>query len=147
MDLPVDPGPDYSLFDFDPTKDAPKLEAMANVYNADNPDLKPFDRSGGKLIIYHGWADPLITPGGTVNYVRDAMSRSGGREVTEDFMRLFLLPGVYHCSGGPGEDTVDWLTQIQKWVEDQKSAYDGKINYAAGYEPPAVPDAPTDTTQ
>ena len=116
--FPVDPGPDYSLFDFDPTRDAPKLEAMANVYNADNPDLKPFNRSGGKLIIYHGWADPLITPGGTVNYVRDAMARSGGREVTEDFMRLFLLPGVYHCSGGPGEDTVDWLTQIQKWVED-----------------------------
>ena len=117
LGFPVDPGPDYSLFDFDPTKDAPKLNAMAQVYNADNPNLRRFDRAGGKLIIYHGWADPLITPGGTINYVRDAMARSGGREVTQDFMRLFLLPGVYHCSGGPGEDTVDWLTQIQKWVE------------------------------
>ena len=90
---------------------------MAQVYNADDPNLRRFDKAGGKLIIYHGWADPLITPGGTVNYVRDAMARSGGREATQDFMRLFLLPGVYHCSGGPGEDTVDWLTQIQKWVE------------------------------
>jgi len=47
--------------------------------------------------------------------------QSGGREVTQDFMRLFLLPGVYHCSGGPGEDTVDWLTQIQKWVEQEQA--------------------------
>jgi len=119
--FPVDPGPDYSLFDFDPTRDARKLTAMAQVYNADNPNLRRFDNSGGKLIIYHGWADPLITPGGTVNYVREAMARSGGREVTQDFMRLFLLPGVYHCSGGPGEDTVDWLTQIQKWVEQEQA--------------------------
>ena len=119
--FPVDPGPDYSLFDFDPTRDAQKLTPMAQVYNADNPDLRRFDKSGGKLIIYHGWADPLITPGGTINYVRDAMAKSGGRAVTEDFMRLFLLPGVYHCNGGPGEDTVDWLTSIQQWVEQDQA--------------------------
>jgi len=115
--FPKDPGASYSLLDFDPNRDAVRLTAMAQVYNADNTDLRRFDRSGGKLIVYHGWADPLIAPGGTVNYVRDAMARSGGRAVTEDFMRLFLLPGVYHCTGGPGEDTVDWLTSIQAWVE------------------------------
>lgn len=115
--FPKDPGASYSLFDFDPSRDARKLVPMAQVYNADSPDLRRFDRAGGKLIIYHGWADPLITPGGTVDYVRDAMARSGGRAVTEDFMRLFLLPGVYHCTGGPGEDTVDWLSSIQAWVE------------------------------
>ncbi|MCY7399871.1 MAG: tannase/feruloyl esterase family alpha/beta hydrolase [Nocardioides sp.] len=119
--LPVDPGSDYSLFDFDPTTEARKLVRKAQIYNADDTDLRRFDESGGKLIVYHGWADPLITPGGTVNYVRDAMARSGGREATKDFMRLFLLPGVYHCSGGPGEDTVDWLTSIQQWVEQGKA--------------------------
>jgi hypothetical protein len=115
--FPKDRGASYSLFDFDPSRDAQRLTAMAQTYNADNPDLRPFDRSGGKLIVYHGWADPLIAPGGTVNYVRDAMATSGGRAVTQDFMRLFLLPGVYHCTGGPGEDTVDWLASIQAWVE------------------------------
>jgi feruloyl esterase len=119
--FPVDPGPTYSLFDFDPARDARRLEAKARVYNADDTDLSAFEESGGKLIVYHGWADPLITAGGTVEYVRDAMARSGGREQTEDFLRLFLLPGVYHCAGGPGEDTVDWLTEIQEWVEQGRA--------------------------
>jgi feruloyl esterase len=65
-----------------------------------------------------GWADPLISPEGTINYVRDAVAANGGRAATEDWLRLFLLPGVHHCSGGPGEDTVAWLSTIQRWVED-----------------------------
>ena len=116
--FPSDPGPEYSLFDFDRTGDARRLEAKARIYNADDPDLTDLDAAGGKLLVYHGWADPLITAGGTVEYVRDAMAASGGREQTQDFLRLFLLPGVHHCSGGPGEDTVDWLTAIQRWVEE-----------------------------
>ncbi|MGY2065408.1 tannase/feruloyl esterase family alpha/beta hydrolase [Blastococcus sp. SYSU DS0619] len=112
-----DPGPDYSLFDFDPTRDAPKLKSMANIYNADQVNMHRFERSGGKLLVWHGWADPLITPEGTIDYVSKAVAANGGRAATEDWMRLFLLPGVYHCAGGPGEDTVDWLTAIERWVE------------------------------
>lgn len=115
--FPKDPGADYSLFDFDPDKDAPRLRAMAQVYNADDTDLRAFERNGGKLLVWHGWADPLIAAGGTVDYVRDAVAANGGRAQTEDWMRLFLLPGVYHCAGGPGEDSVDWLTTIEDWVE------------------------------
>jgi hypothetical protein len=125
--FPKDPGPSYSLYDFDPTRDAAKLRAMARIYNADNVHLRRFEREGGKLLVWHGWADPLITPEGTINYVREAMAANGGREATADWMRLFLLPGVYHCAGGPGEDSVDWLTTIENWVEkgqapDQVSA-------------------------
>ncbi|WP_456616090.1 tannase/feruloyl esterase family alpha/beta hydrolase [Blastococcus sp. SYSU DS0541] len=115
--FPRDPGPDYSLFDFDPTRDAPKLRSMAKIYNADEVRMHRFERAGGKLLVWHGWADPLITPEGTIDYVRDAVAANGGRAATEDWMRLFLLPGVYHCAGGPGEDTVDWLTAIERWVE------------------------------
>ncbi|MGY1914426.1 tannase/feruloyl esterase family alpha/beta hydrolase [Blastococcus sp. SYSU DS0973] len=115
--FPKDPGPGYSLSDFDPTRDAPKLRSMAQIYNADEVKLRHFERAGGKLLVWHGWADPLITPEGTINYVRDAVAANGGRAATEDWMRLFLLPGVYHCAGGPGEDTVDWLSAIERWVE------------------------------
>ncbi len=116
--FPHDPGADYSLFDFDPTRDAQRLTAMAQVYNADDVHLNRFERNGGKLLLWHGWADPLITPRGTIDYVQKAVAANGGRAATADWLRLFLLPGVYHCAGGPGEDTVDWLTSIQNWVED-----------------------------
>jgi hypothetical protein len=119
--FPKDPGPSYSLYDFDPTRDAAKLRAMARIYNADNVHLRRFEREGGKLLVWHGWADPLITPEGTINYVREAMAANGGREATADWMRLFLLPGVYHCAGGPGEDSVDWLTTIENWVEKDQA--------------------------
>lgn len=116
--FPNDPGASYSLYDFDPTRDAPRLNAMARIYNADDVTLRRFERHGGKLLVWHGWADPLITPAGTIEYVRDAVAANGGRAATEDWMRLFLLPGVYHCAGGPGEDSVDWLTTIENWVEN-----------------------------
>ena len=115
--FPDDPGASYSLYDFDPSRDAAKLNAMARVYNADDVNLRRFERQGGKLLVWHGWADPLITPEGTIHYMRDAVAANGGREATADWLRLFLLPGVYHCSGGPGEDSVDWLTTIENWVE------------------------------
>ena len=116
--FPKDPGPTYSLYDFDPDRDAHKLRAMAQVFNADDVHLRRFHRNGGKLIVWHGWADPLISPEGTINYVRDAIAANGGRGATEDWLRLFLLPGVHHCTGGPGEDNVAWLDTVQRWVED-----------------------------
>lgn len=71
--FPRDPGSSYSLCDFDPSRDAPRLRAMAMVYNADDTDLRKFEAGGRKLLVYHGWADPLITPGG-----RSTMCRTPG---------------------------------------------------------------------
>ncbi|WP_327644724.1 tannase/feruloyl esterase family alpha/beta hydrolase [Micromonospora zamorensis] len=115
--FPTDPGAGYSLWDFDPSRDAAKLDRMAKVYNADTTDLDAFRRAGGKLMLYHGLADPLITPFGTIQYYEDVVKRYGSLARAQQFARLFLLPGVYHCSGGPGADRVDWLGAIRAWTE------------------------------
>jgi hypothetical protein len=116
-----DPGPSYQLTDFDFDRDPPKLRYMARIFNSDDPDMRAFRNAGGKLILYHGFADPLITPYSTIDYYRDAAAVSGGLAATQRWFRLFLLPGVYHCAGGPGADTVDWLTAIRQWVEDGRA--------------------------
>ncbi|MFG6444449.1 tannase/feruloyl esterase family alpha/beta hydrolase [Microbacterium sp. P07] len=115
--FPDDPGADYALADFDPSTQYRQLDAQAEVYNADDPDLSQFADGGGKLILWHGLADPLITPYGTIDYFESVVEHDGGADATDEYARLFLLPGVGHCNGGPGESTVDWLASIVEWVE------------------------------
>ncbi|HEX5401535.1 MAG TPA: tannase/feruloyl esterase family alpha/beta hydrolase [Pseudonocardiaceae bacterium] len=113
-----DPGPTYTINDFNLDKDIPKLDFMAKIYNATNPDLSAFKAAGGKLILYHGGADPLISPQNSVNYFNDVQKVMGGTNKTAGFFRFFVLPGVFHCTGGAGADTVNWMSYIQSWVED-----------------------------
>jgi feruloyl esterase len=84
------------------------------LMDADNPDLSAFAARGGKLILAHGWSDPAMSAFATIGYF-DAIR---GRDANADqFLRLFMLPGVLHCSGGPGCDVVDWTAAITAWVE------------------------------
>lgn len=124
-------GSSFGLKDYDFDRDPPRLAAMARVYNAatfnpDRPqdvegaDLSAFKAAGGKLIIYHGWADPLVTPSFTIDYY-DALARKAGGSAS-DFARLFMVPGMDHCGigqDGPGiADTgIDPLTALERWVE------------------------------
>lgn len=117
LGFPQDPATTYSLFDFNFDTDPPSLDAMAKVYNADDPDMSAFRDSGGKLMMYHGLADPLITPMGTIQFYEDGVSAMGGLAAVQPWYRMFLLPGVYHCAGGPGPDQVDWYSAITTWVE------------------------------
>jgi feruloyl esterase len=87
------------------------------VVNAINPDLGPFQLAGGKLLLYHGWADNQIPPLGTVNYYHDVVATMGGAEQTGTFARLFMVPGMGHCSGGPGPDVFDKMGVLEQWVE------------------------------
>lgn len=119
--FPKSPGPTYSLYDFNFDRDAAKLRTMARLYNSDNPDMRAFRNRGGKLILYHGFADPLISPYGSIQYYEDAARVSGGLAATQTWFRFFLLPGMYHCSGGPGPDTVDWYGAIRGWVAGGKA--------------------------
>jgi len=86
------------------------------LYDATDPDLAPFAAAGGKLILWHGWADPHISPLNTVAYYT-AMERIMGSTAVSKFARLYLFPGGYHCGGGEGPFDFDLLTPLMAWVE------------------------------
>jgi feruloyl esterase len=116
MYLDPAPGPSwkYAMYNFD--TDPPKMLKPSAKINATNPDLRPLKQRGGKIIHYHGWADPMLTAFMSVDYYETALRTMGEKE-TKEFYRLFLIPGMFHCSGGVGCGTVDWLTPMVDWVE------------------------------
>jgi hypothetical protein len=124
MYLDPAPGPawHFQMYDFD--KDPPKMAKPAAIINALNPDLRPLKQRGGKIIHYHGWADPMLVAYMSIDYYESVLERLGAKE-TKDFYRLFLIPGMFHCGGGVGCGTVDWLTPMVDWVE--KGIAPGKL--------------------
>jgi feruloyl esterase len=96
------------------------VEEFSIVIGTDNPDLTAFRDHGGKVIIWHGWADQLITPEGTVDYYTRVLEKMGGAKKTSEFARLFLAPGVGHCGGGTGPAPYGQLDALRSWVEDGK---------------------------
>jgi feruloyl esterase len=89
---------------------------LHGLYDATDPDLAAFESAGGKLILWHGLADPHISPLNTVAYYT-AVQQLLGKEKVDGFARLFLFPGGYHCSEGEGPFEFDLLTAIMAWVE------------------------------
>lgn len=83
--------------------------------DATNPDLRAFRQRGGKLIHYHGWTDAAIAPGISLDYFHAVQQRMGP---TDGFYRLFMVPGMNHCAGGQGPWQADWLTLLERWVEE-----------------------------
>lgn len=112
-----DPGPDYDWRTFDPETVGDALDVMAEIYDADSPDLTGLEASGNKLIIMHGWADGAIAARATVLWYDEMLAFMGGPERTEPFVRLFVAPGVHHGSRGPGPNIYDALTALESWVE------------------------------
>ena len=118
-----DPDYDVMQFDFDADWDLANNrpigndETLGSALNAIDPDLSAFKAGGGKLISYHGWADPLVTAHNAVNYYESVIAEQGGVEQTAEFYRLFMAPGMAHCRGGPGPDRFDAVTAIEQWVE------------------------------
>jgi feruloyl esterase len=95
-------------------------DRLAPVINAMNPDLSAFKAAGGKLIQYHGLADPVVPPRDSIDYyerVQAAESRDKRVDATADFYRLFLVPGLYHCEGGPGPNVLETQAALESWVE------------------------------
>jgi feruloyl esterase len=92
-------------------------QRLGKVVNAIDPNLKSFKEHGGKLIMYHGWADPAIAPENTINYYKSVITAMGGVEKTQDFLRLFMAPGMGHCQGGAGPDTFDAVGALEQWRE------------------------------
>ena len=105
---------DWKTFDFD--KDVAYADnKVGGAINQINPDLSGFKKHGGKLLQYHGWNDPAISPLNSINYFESVQEKMGD---TASFYRLFMIPGMEHCMGGPGTSEFDHMQVIVKWVED-----------------------------
>ena len=96
------------------------MEEYGIVIGTDNPDLTAFRDRSGKAILWHGLADQLITPEGTIDYYKRAQQVMGGAKKTAEFARLFLAPGVAHCAGGAGPNPYGQLDALRAWVEEGK---------------------------
>jgi feruloyl esterase len=114
-----------SRFDFD--TDAPTIYAADHPFSesamtymappdVDNPRLAGFKANGHKLIVYHGQSDGVFSTGAIVRWYEKLTANQGGD--AGDFARLFLVPGMNHCGGGPATDQFDALSALVDWVED-----------------------------
>ena len=107
---------DWRTFDFD--KGIALAEKVDNnTITANDPNLKPFFSHGGKLLMYHGWTDPLIAPENSINYYTSVLDKMGGASKAGDSIRLFMVPGMDHCGGGEGPNAFDSVSVIEQWVE------------------------------
>jgi Tannase and feruloyl esterase len=112
-------------------EDAKAVKTVLGIWNATNPNLGSFRRRSGKLIHYSGWSDAAVTPPININYYTAVTKVSGGLAATEEFYRMFLVPGMTHCLGGPGANAFgnlvdgpnpsspsdDLLSALDQWVE------------------------------
>lgn len=131
---------DWNGADFDAARDLAAIDRVMPQLRADDPDISAFRNRGGKLIQYTGWLDGAVAARMVIDYHEALTRRMGGPSATDRFARLYMLPGVHHCSGGPGADQIggsgrdapiadarhDLLTAMEQWVE-QGRAPDGMI--------------------
>jgi hypothetical protein len=111
------PGDNYTLSDFDfSSATIDLLRPRHPLLDAVSSDLSKFHAAGGKLILWHGWADPHISPRTTIAY-HEALQAQMGKKALNEFERLYLLPGVYHCGNGEGPSAIDLVTPMLQWVE------------------------------
>jgi feruloyl esterase len=124
----------YDLPAFKPERDFRiiRSSAFAAGYEAKDPDISPFLNNGGKLLLWHGMDDPGPSVQATIEYY-EQMARTTGPKVKslDSSARFFVLPGVYHCRGGPGADDFDSIAAMDQWVEQGKAPNMMKATHTA----------------
>ena len=124
------PDPSFSIARFDFDRDPARMEAFSAVYDTyRDATLAEFRKRGGKLLIFHGTADPIFSALESIDYYQRLTRNNGGPEATAAWARLFLVPGMNHCAGGPATDSFDGLAAIVNWVE--KGAAPSRIDASA----------------
>jgi len=126
-----------TLAELDFTRHAPRLAPVDALpdFGPDGRRLAVFRQAGGKFLFYHSWSDDSLTPATAIDVYRAHEKAFGGREQLDDFFRLFVIPGMYHCRGGEGPDAVDFLSAIEAWVE-RGQAPDRLIAFRPKIRPP-----------
>jgi feruloyl esterase len=114
-----DPSFGWRTFRF--PQDLERMKTMTQILSPLDADLRPFKGAGGKLLLYHGWADPAISAYGTLGYYEKSVDIVGGQQSMDAFAKLYLVPGMHHCRGGAGPDQFDMLTALENWVEKGQS--------------------------
>jgi feruloyl esterase len=106
----------WDVMTFDLEADLAGAVKYGGYIESSDPHLEKFKARGGKLLLYHGWADPGPAPANTIHYYNEVTKALGG-STQDDWMRLFLLPGVGHCGGGAGPDQADYMGALERWRE------------------------------
>src|SRR5258708_29427957 len=120
-----DPNWDWRKFEL--TRDTQAADRQyKDTLNAENADLSAFRARGGKLLLWHGWSDALVPPQATIDYYERVVAIASGK--APDFIRLFLVPGMFHCRRGAGPNQFNTIAALERWVEsgvgpDQIIAY------------------------
>jgi feruloyl esterase len=133
--VPAHPDPEWSVKQFEPVQDAVRIQRMHPVVDATDPDLSVFQKRGGKLILAQGLADQALNPNFTIQYYEEVRRKMGS--TADEFTRFYLIPGMYHCGGGPGVTLTDPLSLLVQWVERKtppanlmgKHIEDGKVSF------------------
>ena len=123
-----DPALDFLKLDMGPRYDRDRQKAAA-IMDAVNADLTPFKSHGGKLIQYHGWNDPAIPPRGSIRYHDAVVAKTAD---ADSFYRLYMIPGMLHCTGGAGPGQVDWLGILDRWVDQKAAPHDVTASAPSG---------------
>jgi len=129
--------PEFDLLKFDPASTTEAIRALARQVNSTDADLGRFGKHG-KLIQFHGWSDAAIPALASITYFDDVRRKTPN---ADQFYRLYMVPGMLHCGGGPGPQGVDWLGLVRAWVEQGQAP--GPI--VAGPGGDAGPDVPSPT--
>jgi feruloyl esterase len=104
------------------TSDVAQIEkTYGSLIDATDPNMRAFFAHNGKLLMYHGWSDPAIAPGNSINYYQSVVKNVGGESKASNEIRLFMVPGMGHCGGGEGPNDFDKMAAIQQWVEQGKA--------------------------
>lgn len=122
----------WNWWSFDYDRDLQLADALVSpLVDQVNPDIEAFRSRGAKAIVYQGWADPVVNAADTIAYYEQVRDRQGSQAATDDFFRLFLVPGMGHCSGGTGTSNFgnagasspvvdadrDLLSALDRWVD------------------------------